>query len=114
MERFVRANGTRMVSACRYGKIRCVTGFPITDESRGTRARIVPVRIRAIRIGIAIIREFRAFVDVGARFSIPLESSFARAFEVSWRIDAIGIVGAIVEPQRAFVFREWIAAVSGT
>lgn len=93
------------------GNVRRAARFPISDKPCRTRAGIRSIHVRARCMRIAIIREFRTFVDIGARFSIPCISSFARAFEVTRRIDAIGILRAIVETQRAFVFRERIAAL---
>jgi hypothetical protein len=91
-----------------------MAGFSVTRESGGTRASKTSIGIRAFRIGIAIIDEFRALVDIGAYFPVSLESRFACTLEVSWSIGAIGICRAISESQRAFVFGNRIAPASGT
>jgi len=88
--------------------------FPIADKPGGTRTRITSLGVRAIGVGIAIIREFAAFVDIGAGFPITGKSRFAHAFKVSGRVDAIGIGRAIVEAQCAFVFREGISALTAS
>jgi hypothetical protein len=75
----------------------------VAEESGGALAGEAAVGVNAVCVGVAVVVAGEAFVDVGARNAVAFKAAIAAALETTSRVDARGVVAAVVAAFGTFV-----------
>lgn len=75
----------------------------VAEESGGALAGEAAVGVDAVSVGVAVVVAGEAFVDVGARNAVAFKAAIAAALETTSRVDARGIITAVVAAVGTFV-----------